>query len=488
MPSLELLPALILLAVLGHFLVGRRFQNLWLLGASWSLYAWWDWRLLCLLVGLLLANFLAVRAMARASSRTRAWLLGSCLAVDLGVLIVFKYLGFFLTSAVDGLRRLGLDVVGPTLHLVVPLGLSFITFQLVAYAVDVFRAQVEPCDDLATFLLFGSYFPQLAAGPIPRAAQLLPQLAAPRDPSWERWRQGGVLIVLGVFKKFGVANALAPLTDVRFGFPAQCAGSDLLLTVYLYALQIYCDFSGYTDLARGVSKLFCIDLALNFRQPYGARNVTEFWQRWHVSLSSWLRDYVFLPINYALLRHWDSFRLLGLAEEYWSTFAATMATMLVAGFWHGASWSFVVWGGAFGLVLCGHRAWRGWRGRQPRRRPAVRLALDGLRILVTFHVVAALWILFRAPTLAAAGELVTRILAWPGAGEVKGLGGIELIRVGLLAAGVLALDAMQRRWDDETFILRWPWPMRGLAYGILLVLTGLLGRVDAQVPFIYFQF
>ncbi|MCU0292641.1 MAG: hypothetical protein MUF10_11745 [Thermoanaerobaculaceae bacterium] len=488
LPTIELLPAFVLLAVLAHFLVPHRMQNLWLLGASWLFYAWWDWRLLGLLVALLLANFWLVRAMATASDPRRRALLGGCLVLDLGVLAAFKYLEFFVDSAAAVLRPLGLAISEPTIRVILPLGLSFLTFQLVAYAVDVHRRQLEPSRDLVTFLLFGSYFPQVTAGPIPRAAQLLPQLAASRSPSLESWRQGGVLILLGLFKKVGVADALGPLVDLRFTYPAQCAGSDLLLTVYLYALQIYCDFSGYTDLARGVSRLFGIELAVNFRQPYSARSVTEFWQRWHVSLSSWLRDYVFLPANFGLLRRWGSFRWLGLAEEYWSTFAATMATFLVAGLWHGVGWTFVIWGAGFGALLCVHRAWRGWRGRRARRSRGVRLALDAASIMLTFHFVAALWVVFRAPDLGLAFDFFARLAAWPAAGEVAPLPGLQLIRAGILASVVIGLDILQRRRDDETFLLSWSWPCRGLAYGVLLVLTALLGGVDARAPFIYFQF
>lgn len=487
-PAVELFPAFVLLAVVGHFLVPPRMQNPWLLAASWLLYGWWSWRLLGLLAVLLLANFWLVRALAAAAGGRRRALLAGCLGIDLGVLAAFKYLGFFADEAASFLRSLGVELGEGVLRLGVPLGLSFLTLQLVAYAIDVYHRRVEPCREPVSFLLFGFYFPQISAGPIPRAGQLLPQLAAPRRVNVEMWRQGGVLIVLGVFKKFGVADALGPLVELRFAYPAECAGSDLLLAVYLYALQIYCDFSGYTDLARGVSKLFGIELAINFRQPYTARSVSEFWQRWHVSLSSWLRDYVFLPLNFWLLRRWSSFRWLGLGEEYWCGFAATMVAFLAAGVWHGAGWTFLVWGAAFGTLVCLHRAWQGWRGRRPRRSRAVRRAAEAASVALTFHLVAALWVVFRSPDLGSALGFLARLAAWPGAGQVAPLGAVQLARAGVLAAVVLGLDLLQRRRNDDTFLLAWAWPWRGLAYGLLLVLTALLGGLDARAPFIYVQF
>ncbi|MGV8040084.1 MAG: MBOAT family O-acyltransferase [Thermoanaerobaculaceae bacterium] len=470
-----------------HQVLRERLRVLWLLTASWALIAWWDARCLAILLALLLVTFLATTVMPGASLRRRRVLLGVVLAATLGTLVTFKYLGFFADSARLALRVAGLEPSFPVLHLGLPLGLSFFVLLLCGYAIDVYRGTSAPTRDLPTFLLFGSFFPQLAAGPIPRASELVPQLERPRRAEWEDLRAGGLLILLGLFRKIGVADALAPLVDLRFAQAQQCGGLDLLIAVYLYAVQIYCDFAGYTDLARGTSRLLGITLAPNFHQPYLARSITDFWRRWHATLSSWLRDHVFLPLDYAALRRLPARRVLGLGEEYWAYFGAVLVTMLACGLWHGASWAFVAWGGVHGVLLCAHRAWLGLRRRGGRGRPP-RALHPTVSAILTFHAVAVAWILFRAGSFEGAGTIVARIVSLATAAGVPPLAGLELWRAAILASVVLMVDVLQRRTGSDTFLLGWRWPWRGLAYATLAMLTLVLGGIDARLPFVYALF
>jgi D-alanyl-lipoteichoic acid acyltransferase DltB (MBOAT superfamily) len=230
----------------------------------------------------------------------------------------------------------------PVLQIILPLGISFYTFQAISYTVDVYRRTIPATRDFVAFTLAVCYFPHLVAGPIQRASFLLPQLEADRRVKWVQVREGAGLIVYGLFKKVAVADAIAPMIDLRFGNPGLYGWSDLLFAVYLFAIQIYCDFSGYSDIARGTSKLFGIELMLNFDHPYISKSITEFWRRWHISLSTWLREYLYIPLG-------------GNRHGVRQTYRNLMLTMLLGGLWHGANWTFVIWGGLHGLYLSVHK-------------------------------------------------------------------------------------------------------------------------------------
>ncbi|MGC3966862.1 MAG: MBOAT family O-acyltransferase [Pirellulales bacterium] len=219
-----------------------------------------------------------------------------------------------------------------------PLGISFYTFQAVSYTVDVYRRELPPIRNYLDYMLFVTFFPQLVAGPIERAQNLIPQILEPRRMTWERWCEGSTLFLIGLFKKLAVADAVAPIADKVFDNVGSCSSSELLLGLYCFALQIYADFSGYSDMARGLARFLGFDLMVNFNQPYFSANITEFWRRWHISLSTWLRDYVYIPLG-------------GNRHGRFATYRNLMATMLLGGFWHGASWNFVIWGGLHGLYL-----------------------------------------------------------------------------------------------------------------------------------------
>jgi D-alanyl-lipoteichoic acid acyltransferase DltB (MBOAT superfamily) len=309
-----------------------------------------------------------------------------------------------------------------------------------------------------------AFFPQLVAGPIGRAQLQLPQFQRERvPPRTEQLRSAAFLILLGLFKKVAIADAVAPY--VNDAFSGGAGWVTLLVGVYAFALQIYGDFSGYSDIARGSSRLLGIELPLNFEQPYLSQNITEFWQRWHISLSNWLRDYLYIPLG-------------GNRGSELRTYRNLMLTMLLGGLWHGAAWTFVVWGAIHGSLLVGHR-W--WRSRHPVGSPslAVRLAAT----VATFNVVCGAWIFFRSPTLTDALRYLKGLLTFkPGPVDVDGI--VVLLVAGAISFGI---DFTQRRAREHEVLLRWPAPLRGVAYGAF-ALAILIFSGSAPVPFIYFQF
>ena len=448
----------------------RRKQNILLLCASYLFYATWDWRFLGLLVFSSVTDYTVGRLLGRAlSDRHRRALLVVSLVVNLGVLGFFKYFDFFVDAAADLLGVVGLAPATPVVDVLLPVGISFYTFQSLSYTIDVYRRRLEPAESLLDFCTFVAFFPQLVAGPIERASHLLPEIQRPRQrPSWFQVRSGCVLILIGLFKKVAIADALAPVVNEAFGQGQAGTGHWLTLLVgaYAFALQIYGDFSGYSDIARGSARLFGIELMRNFEQPYLSRSVTEFWRRWHISLSSWLRDYLYVPLG-------------GNRRGPRRTSINLGLTMLLGGLWHGAAWSFVVWGGLHGLYLMADR----WVGRD---RPEVDRPLrtaDVASMLGTFHLVCLAWLFFRADSLGGALTYLGGIVTL-GQGPVT-IGSVTLVVLTGLA--VVALDLVQRSSGHHDAVLRWPEWRRGLVYGVAIASIALFSG-GSPVPFIYFQF
>jgi D-alanyl-lipoteichoic acid acyltransferase DltB (MBOAT superfamily) len=456
------------LVATAHALLPARARRFLLLAASFFFYGFWDWRFLGLMVATALCDFAIARGLdGERRPRRRLWLLRLSLVSNLGVLALFKYFGFFVDSGLALAATVGVDLSRPVLEIVLPVGISFYTFQALSYTIDVYRGRLPACRSVSHFLLFIAFFPQLVAGPIERASHLLPQIAVLRRPGRADLRAAIELLVVGYFKKVAVADVIAPHVQAPFADPLAHAPAALLLALYLFSLQIYCDFSGYTDIARGSARLFGIELMQNFAQPYGAADIADFWRRWHVSLSAWLRDYLYIPLG-------------GNRGGAWRTHRNLMLTMLLGGLWHGASWTFVAWGGLHGLYLAAHRWWRA-------REPASATRADGgwPGTLVTFHLVAFAWIFFRSPDLAHALEFC---------GVLSGLvvGGGSAVPVGLrVAVPVVLLAAIE--WLARPAASRPPlrergWACRGFAYATLTVATLLFGVLDREVAFVYFQF
>ena len=449
-----------------------RAQNLVLLLASYVFYGAWDWRFLGLLALSTAVDFRCALAIADGDPAHRRRWLWISVVTNLGILGFFKYFNFFVASFAQLCAALGWPVSTTTLEIVLPVGISFYTFQTLGYTIDVYRGRLPACRDPTTFALYVAYFPQLVAGPIERATHLLPQLAAARLVTLARLRDGAWLILLGLFKKVVVADNLARIVDPVFADSHGSSGAATLLATYAFALQIYADFSGYSDIARGVSKLLGIELMRNFRRPYFATDPQEFWRRWHISLSQWLRDYVYVPLG-------------GNRDGDLRTSRNLMLTMLLGGLWHGASGMFVLWGALHGALLVIHRPWRElFGGYLP--------GLAPLRGLLLFHFVCLAWIFFRARTLTDAGGLLTAL----GSGLEFAASDRDTALLLLLCAGpLLALDLWEelheRRvgsgLDALPFVFTAPAPLRGLVYALLLLALVILGA-PSGVEFIYFQF
>jgi D-alanyl-lipoteichoic acid acyltransferase DltB (MBOAT superfamily) len=457
-----------------YYVLSTRAQNAWLLVASYVFYGWWDWRFLGLiLLSTIVDFFIGQRIAATDEESAKKRLLAVSITTNLGILGVFKYYGFFVQSFVGVLEAMGVQAHVTTLQIILPVGISFYTFQTMSYSFDIYRGRIQPTRNFLNFALFVAYFPQLVAGPIERAHHLLPKLEAVRRIKWLDIAVGFELIVIGLFKKVAVADTLGPIVDARFADPSLSIGADLLITTYLFAFQIYGDFSGYSDIARGVSRFFGVDLMRNFNQPYLSQSITEFWRRWHISLSTWLRDYLYIPLG-------------GNREGSFRTYQNLMTTMLLGGLWHGANWTFVVWGGLHGLYLAVHKVLL--RGHRPDIDNTPRLGIAPLiRIIVTFNLVCLTWIFFRAADLATALEILGRIVFWEG-----GSSQLEAINIGeriiVLVGTMVLLDWLQARRGDHAIMVRWHWIPRAIGYAALLLLTLTLGNLTDEVPFIYFQF
>ena len=454
--------------LLGVSALPPRWRNLFLLAASYFFYGSWDWRFLLLLFGTTCVDYWAAYWIARSATPAgrRGFLLLS-IGTNLTVLGFFKYWNFFIGSATQLLTALGVHASPWTLSVILPVGVSFYTFQSMAYVIDVYRGDMQPATRFRDYALAVSFFPQLVAGPIERISHLLPQLLAQVKPSPERIQVGLTLMILGFTKKVLIADVLAPEVDRIFTHPGQMSSGLLLKGAYCFALQIYGDFSGYSDIARGVSELLGVRLIKNFEQPYLSQSITEFWRRWHISLSSWLRDYLYIPLG-------------GNRRGARTTYRNLMLTMLIGGLWHGANWTFVMWGGLHGAYLAVERwlgigrergAWAGaglldWAGR---------LAC----MVVTFHLVTLTWIFFRAPNIGAALAYLRGILRFDDLGAV---GPVPFVA----ALAVLAIDVPQYASGRHAVFIRLPWWLQSPAYAALCL--GLILYGGSEVPFIYFQF
>ncbi|HEX4478617.1 MAG TPA: MBOAT family O-acyltransferase, partial [Polyangiaceae bacterium] len=440
-----------------------------LLAASYFFYAEWNWRFLPLLFASSTADFLLGNAIARAEGhrQRRLWLVAT-VVMNLGVLAAFKYLDFGVESARALLVALGFDLPMFALRIALPIGVSFFTFESMSYVIDVYRRDIEPHPSYVEYLTFVAFFPHLVAGPIVRPRDLLPQIASPA-----RWDESGAsealfMIATGLLKKVAIGDYLAVnLVDRVFDAPAQFSALECYAAVLGYAVQIYCDFSGYTDIAIGSARLLGIRLPQNFDSPYQAVDVQDFWRRWHISLSTWLRDYLYISLG-------------GNRKGALRTYVNLMLTMLLGGLWHGANWTFVVWGGLHGAALCVNRAMA--RARARRGAAASRLP-NVVRVLMTFHFVCVAWVFFRAPTFTAARRMFAQLATLSTFHPNLPASVLAVLAVGL--ASHWTPDAVVK-WVKDGFV-RLPGPAQGLALFAAALALRQMGEARA-VPFVYFQF
>ncbi|NNL70617.1 MAG: MBOAT family protein [Acidimicrobiia bacterium] len=431
-----------------------------MLGASYFFYGFWSWRFVGLIVLSTLVNqFCAVRiAQAPADRERRAWV-ATAVVANLGMLGYFKYYGFFVESINGVLEGLGMDASLPLLQVTLPVGISFFTFQALSYVIDVYRRKLQPAPPL-DFAVYLAFFPQLVAGPIVRGTELLPQFRGRRDPRRIDASRAFYLIAIGLAKKVVIADFLAAnLVDAVFASPGQYGNIEILVAIYAYSVQIYADFSAYSDIAIGVALLLGFRFPDNFNAPYTAVSISDFWRRWHMTLSRWLRDYLYVPLG-------------GNRGGALLTRRNLMLTMLLGGLWHGAAWRFVIWGGLHGLWL----VWE--RRRGPSRAPV------WLQRVATFHLVTFAWVFFRAESLSTAGELIGRLFtAWGG--------GVDDLSISIVLAVAVGIGAQYVTRPAVDRVLAGFSRLAPVAQGATLAVTFLV--IDSLAnegvaAFIYFQF
>jgi alginate O-acetyltransferase complex protein AlgI len=449
-----------------------RIRILILLAASIFFYSCWNHWLALILVVSTLADYLLARGMdATASTRLRKALVAISIVGNLGLLCYFKYADFFLRSLEEAGSVFGFQAALPVLNVLLPVGISFYTFEAINYTVDVYRGKIRAVRDLSHLMLFILFFPHLVAGPIVRARAFLPLVARSKRWSWLRAHAGVQLIVLGVIKKIAIADRMALYVDPVFADPASFATVTLWLAAIAYAIQIYCDFSGYSDMALGLAHLFGYSLAPNFDMPFLAANISELWRRWHISLSTWIRDYLFIPLGGSRCGRWATYRNLLIA-------------FTLCGLWHGARWNFVLWGALNGIALVGHSLFREACDRAPRLSALLRTAAGtAARVALTFLTFCAIFVVFRCPDMRLAATALQRMFV-PAAGA-----GLPLASFGLFLTFALVAvgHALGSRRIGLRILDRLPDSIRGLGFGAALTMA-LVAAPGISKAFIYFQF
>lgn len=458
----------LVLVVSIYWKLGHRGQNCFLLIASYFFYGWWDWRFLFLMAGSTLVDFGIAKRIGRTTDpKVRKTLLAVSLILNFGFLCYFKYFHFFLDSFSRLISLLGIhNIPVVVMQIILPPAISFYTFQEVAYIVDVYRGEIKPADSLVDYALFISLFPHLIAGPIQRPSHLLPQVQKPRSLRPGFFFCGCLLIVSGLFRKCVIADTCAILANAAFDGKMGTGWAVPLVGMWAFAFQIYGDFSGYSDIARGAAQLMGFHFMVNFRQPYLATSLQEFWRRWHISLSSWLRDYLYIPLG-------------GSRKGERRTYINLLTTMLLGGLWHGASWTFVIWGFLHGGALAVERAMSNTR----RNVAAANTFQIWLKRIVVFNFVCLAFLIFRAASLGDAIRLIGNLLRW--SAPLDFLPAFFLL--GFYAVLILSVDLLLERSGEEyvTQNLSPQLQIAGAVAGLLMIAFLSTGGTSA---FIYFQF
>lgn len=447
-------------------------QNLILVCASLFFYAWCDWRFVCLLLLTALTTFLSGWMMQgddMQSSKKRKSILIGTIVLNIGILFFFKYCNFFIEAFADAFSLFGKEIRTSTLNIILPIGISFYTFTALSYCIDVYQRKVEPTKDLLAYLAYVTFFPSILSGPISRAQKQLPQYFTPRSFDYNNVVLGCRYLLMGGVVKLCLADRLGIYVDAVYGNIAQHSGTTLLFTSVLYTIQIYADFAGYSLMAIGSGKLFGIDLPTNFVRPYFAKTVTEFWRRWHISLTTWFRDYIYFPLG-------------GNRVSKLRWMLNTMIVFVVSGLWHGAAYTFLIWGALHGGYMIVERQIYGSRMKQISNGLSW---VNVLRIGLTFCIVSFAWIFFRAPTLADAILIIGKIFSEPGNLFIDP---DTLAYAFMFMALIFVVDFVEeyagnriRLLNSKYTVVRWG------TYLTMAVLILLFGVLDGG-SFIYFQF
>ena len=452
-----------------------KLQNALILVSSYLFYGWWDERFLLLIAASTLIDYTVGRQLAATEHvGKRKFLLWTSIIANIGMLGYFKYANFFIENFIEAFSIFGLELHASTLKIILPVGISFYTFQTLSYTIDVYRKKLEPTKDFIAFAAFVSFFPQLVAGPIERATNLLPQFYKNRNFSYGNAVNGLRQILWGFFKKLVIADNCAKYANVIFDGSQDLNGSTLAVGAFLFAFQIYGDFSGYSDIAIGTSRLFGFDLKQNFAHPYFSRDIAEFWRRWHISLSTWFRDYVYIPLG-------------GSKASKGKTIRNVFIIFLVSGFWHGANWTFIAWGGLHALFFLPLLLFQ--KNRKNLAVVAENSLLPSIRevwaITLTFGLTVLAWIFFRAENMGQAMDIIGSIFS----GSLLEKPSVLPIKVIAYIIIFMSIEWLGRRKryaiEDLSFLNK---PMRWLLYLGLLLTIYFLGRFSQEIEFIYFQF
>ena len=454
----------------------RRVQNSLVLVASYIFYAWWDWRFLGLILISSLVDYLMGLAIsASRDPRHRRYFLAVSIVTNLGILGFFKYFNFFVDNAVLLLTSVGLEASPRTLSVILPVGISFYTLQSMGYTIDVYRRRVEACRDPVAFFAFVAFFPQLVAGPIERANNLLAQFSIQRRFSFDLANDGIRQIGWGFFKKIMIADNLGRSVEPIFAAPANYSSGELALASVFFGFQIYCDFSAYSDIAIGTGKLLGLRIRRNFNLPYFAVSLRDFWSRWHISLTTWLRDYLYIPLG-------------GSRRSEVRTVINILAVFLISGLWHGAQWTFVAWGAVHGILVVAERlASRSPLGAAIRNASPLQNAfLLTAGWITTFVAVMAAWVFFRAASIGDAFFILGEVLSWSALISIPA----AILASPLAFASIIVLVAVEWLQRDKEHPLQFeriPVPVQMAGYIAMVFFVVSYGAVD-ESPFIYFQF
>lgn len=458
-------------------------RNTLILLSSYVFYGWWDWRFLFLIIISSAVDFFVGKYIHKTKNRNkRKQLLLISLLVNLGFLFYFKYTNFFIETFVDSFRLFGNKIEVSTLNIILPVGISFYTFQTLSYTIDIYRKTLKPTKNWLSFFTFVAFFPQLVAGPIERASHLLPQFFVVHKFNYYQVRSGLLLMAFGLFKKMVVADRIAILVNEVYNNPIGYSGTDYLVATFFFAFQIYCDFSGYSDIAIGISRTMGFDLMKNFDSPYLSKSITEFWRRWHISLSTWFRDYVYIPLG-------------GSRNGKYKTYLNLFIVFLVSGLWHGAALTFVIWGSIHGVIIVIEKVFEKQRKSFYKRINLKKRSFVNKIIFIPmiFIIVSIAWIFFRANNLTDAILILRGIIKLDiNTDNIFDLG---LVKNEFYLTIVLILILIFIEWSNKklnyiSFISRQKQTVRWLIYVFIINSIIILGVYGSGTPkdFIYFQF
>ena len=456
-----------------------KLQNLLIVISSYVFYGWWDWRFLSLIMFSTLVDYTVGRRLRNEENqKKRQMLLWTSIFVNLGFLGFFKYYNFFLDNFVEAFSFFGHPISAQGLNIILPVGISFYTFQTLSYTIDVYRRKLEPTRNFIAFAAFVSFFPQLVAGPIERATNLLPQFYKKRKFEYDKAVDGLRQILWGMFKKVVIADNAAEYANMIFNNSDDYSGSTLVLGALFFAFQIYGDFSGYSDIAIGTSRLFGFNLMKNFAFPYFSRDIAEFWRRWHISLSTWFRDYLYIPLG-------------GSKGSKWNQIRNVFIIFIVSGFWHGANWTFIIWGALNAVYFLPLLLLK--RNRQNLEVVAQGKYLPSIReffnMAATFGLTLLAWVFFRADSVGHAMRYLSEIFSKSFFSMPSFAGSKSALVVVLMIVFFLFIEwnGREDKFAIEKTGAKWPKLLRWVWYALIISLIGLLAQT-VETPFIYFQF